>query len=488
MKPDSPELKFDLWKDKIRKGAVWLPHGMVANSPGHMTWDQTGGKFGAYGGQMFLGDQTMSNLFRVVTEKVNDVDQGAVIPFARFFASGVMRPVFLPDGSLLIGQTGRGWGAWGGKEASLQRIIYDGKMVPADIHSASAAANGFVLNFTRPIADGVSVEELAKRCKVQSWFYTNTGRYGSDKHEQRGDAIERVEFGADRKSIAVVLKDFGQGDKKWIDRLYHIQISDTKQLFGDAPVKSGLRCYFTLRAIPPVAKTTAAVGEAEPHPSTSAQVRLASWWFARHAEKIAEIEEANDPKKSKKIELLMVGDSITNNFDKGGPGEPVWEKHFASLNALNLGFGGDRTNHVLWRLDHLPKLKEAPRAASLMIGTNNICWGSDQPKQAADGVKAIAAKLNSMYPEMKILVLGVFPRRPNLDHPHRKQIIELNSYLPELLKDIPNVTFKDIGSEFLDEKGFLSKEMMPDTTHPSERGHEIWAEAIVPTLRTMMGK
>jgi lysophospholipase L1-like esterase len=224
------------------------------------------------------------------------------------------------------------------------------------------------------------------------------------------------------------------------------------------------------------------------HPSTKAQVRLASWWFARQAEKIAEIEAANDPKQDKEIELLMVGDSITNNFDKGGPGEPVWEKHFASLNALNLGCGGDRTNHVLWRLDHLPALKTAPLAASLMIGTNNICWGSDKPKQAADGVQAITRKLNTMYPEMKILVLGVFPRRANLDHPHRKQIIELNGYLPELLKDIPNVTFIDIGPKFLDDKGSLSKEMMPDTTHPSEKGHEVWAEAIVPTLKKMMGK
>ena len=224
------------------------------------------------------------------------------------------------------------------------------------------------------------------------------------------------------------------------------------------------------------------------HPSTNSQVRLASWWFTRHAEKIAEIEAANDSKNNKSIELLMVGDSITNNFDKGGPGEPVWKQHFAPLNALNLGFGGDRTNHVLWRLDHLPLLKTPPKAASLMIGTNNICWGSDKPKQAADGVQAVAKKLNQMYPQMKILVLGVFPRRQNLDHPHRKQIIELNSYLPDLLKDIPNVTYMDIGARFLDENGFLSKEMMPDTTHPSKKGHEIWANAIVPSLVEMMGK
>jgi beta-glucosidase len=231
-----------------------------------------------------------------------------------------------------------------------------------------------------------------------------------------------------------------------------------------------------------------AVELAKEHPSTAAQVRLASWWFDRHAEKIAEIEKSNNPKDERKIELLMVGDSITNNFDKKGPGEPVWKKYFTPLNALNLGFGGDRTNHVLWRLEHLPKIKPAPLAASLMIGTNNICWGSDKPKQAAEGIQKITRKLNAMYPKMKILVLGVFPRREQLDHPHRKQIIELNSYLPDLLKDIPNVSFMDIGSEFLDEKGFLSREMMPDTTHPSEKAHEIWAQAITPKLKEMMGK
>lgn len=231
-----------------------------------------------------------------------------------------------------------------------------------------------------------------------------------------------------------------------------------------------------------------AVELAKEHPSTAAQVRLASWWFDRHAEKIAEIEKSNNPKDERKIELLMVGDSITNNFDEKGPGEPVWKKYFTPLNALNLGFGGDRTNHVLWRLEHLPKIKPAPLAASLMIGTNNICWGSDKPKQAAEGIQEITRKLNAMYPKMKILVLGVFPRREQLDHPHRKQIIELNSYLPDLLKDIPNVSFMDIGSEFLDEKGFLSREMMPDTTHPSEKAHEIWAQAITPKLREMMGK
>ncbi len=222
--------------------------------------------------------------------------------------------------------------------------------------------------------------------------------------------------------------------------------------------------------------------EAQPtgkNPAVTPQPRIVEWWFARQAEKIAEMSKGD-------IDLLMVGDSITNNFDSVGA--PVWKKSFEPRKAINLGFGGDRTNHVLWRLDHLPKLKKAPRGAVVLIGTNNICWGSDKPKEAAVGVQAIARKLGEHYPEMKILVLGVFPRRRKLDHPHRKQIIELNSYLPGLLKDLKNVKFLDIGAKFLDEKGFLSKEMMPDTTHPSEKGHEIWASAIEPELDRMLEK
>ena len=205
------------------------------------------------------------------------------------------------------------------------------------------------------------------------------------------------------------------------------------------------------------------------------------WGFARQAEKIGLMNKDE-------FDLLMVGDSITNNFENEKVGLKVWQKYFVPLKAINLGFGGDRTEHVLWRLDHLPVLKKAPKAAVLLIGTNNICWGSDTPKQAAEGVQAIARKLKEIYPDMKVLVLGVFPRRRNLDHPHRKQIIELNSYLPELLKGMKGVSFKDIGPAFLDGKGFLSEEMMPDTTHPSEKGHEVWAKAIAPDLKEALGE
>jgi len=238
---------------------------------------------------------------------------------------------------------------------------------------------------------------------------------------------------------------------------------------------------FATVAIPNVQGAKAKTAQAKPNRAVIPAPRISEWWFARHAEKIGLMAKGD-------IDLLMVGDSITHNFENEKVGLKVWEKYFVPLKAINLGFGGDRTEHALWRINHLPVLKKAPRGAVVMIGTNNICWGSDKPKQAAEGVQAIAKRLNEIYPEMKILVLGVFPRRRKIDHPHRKQIIELNGYLPGLLKGIKNVKFMDIGPKLLDDKGYLSQEMMPDTTHPSEKGHEIWAEAIMPELKKMLGK
>jgi lysophospholipase L1-like esterase len=220
---------------------------------------------------------------------------------------------------------------------------------------------------------------------------------------------------------------------------------------------------------------------AKPNHAVVPAPRIDGWWFSRQAEKI-------DLMKKGDIELLMVGDSITHNFENEKVGLKVWQKHFVPRKAINLGFGGDRTQHVLWRLDHLPVLKKAPKGAVVMIGTNNMGWGTDTPEQTAGGVVAIVAKLKKTYPDMEVLVLGVFPRRRKIDHPHRKRIIQLNAMLPGLLKGMKGVKFLDIGPAFLDDKGYLSKEMMPDTTHPSEKGHEVWAAAIEPELKRMLGE
>lgn len=249
MKTDSEELNYDLWKDKLRKGAVWLPHGIVANSPGSPSWDLTGGKFGPFAGQMFMGDQTLSQLFRIVTEKVDGQDQGAVLPFASGLSSGIMRLAFLPDGSLLVGQTGRGWGARGGSPSGLQRITYDAKSSPADIHSITAIPTGFEMHFTRLIADGVTAEVVGNALKSQSWYYTNLAEYGSPQHDKRVETVAVEKISDDRNSVRISLSGFGDGEK-WVDRVYHLKIENAPSLFGDESVRKVLEGYYTLRAIP----------------------------------------------------------------------------------------------------------------------------------------------------------------------------------------------------------------------------------------------
>jgi hypothetical protein len=249
MLPDDKKLAHDLWKDTLRKGAVWLPHGKMANSPGSPVWDLTGGRFGPFEGQVFIGDQTLSQVMRVVTEVVDGQDQGCVMPFARGLASGIMRSVFLPDGSLLLGQTGRGWVARGGRPAALQRVVYDGKTIPADIAKVSASPTGLTVHFTRPVADGITEADLQKTLLVSSWFYTNLSDYGSPEHEKHDVALSGLKIAADRGSVSLDFADFGKGDK-WLDRIYYLRLTPAASLFGDAPAWNTLESYYTLRAIP----------------------------------------------------------------------------------------------------------------------------------------------------------------------------------------------------------------------------------------------
>lgn len=246
--PDT-EIDYDAWAAKLRKGAVWLPHNKIANSPGNPVWDVTGGKFGIYEGQVFMGDQTLSQLFRIVTEKVNGIDQGCVIPFVEGLASGVMRPSFLADGSMLIGQTGRGWYATGGFKDGLQQIIWDGMTVPADIHKVTSSSSGFDVHFTLPLDKEITAEQLKKSVLVKSWFYTNTAEYGSPELDIRDDALAEVVISSDRKMLQLKIADFGKGNK-WLDRIYHLNIPNAKYLFDKGSSWDTLESYFTLRAIP----------------------------------------------------------------------------------------------------------------------------------------------------------------------------------------------------------------------------------------------
>src|SRR2546428_11301842 len=129
-------------------------------------------------------------------------------------------------------------------------------------------------------------------------------------------------------------------------------------------------------------------------------------WMKRH-------ESFNERVKKGNVDLLLIGDSITQGWE--GSGKNVWAKFYSPRNAVNLGIGGDRTQHVLWRLDHGNVDGISPKAAVLMIGTNNSNGKDNTAEQIADGIKAIVAMLREKTPKTKVLILAIFPRgeKPN---------------------------------------------------------------------------
>ncbi|MBL9175129.1 MAG: hypothetical protein JNL10_16440 [Verrucomicrobiales bacterium] len=181
-------------------------------------------------------------------------------------------------------------------------------------------------------------------------------------------------------------------------------------------------------------------------------------------------------------EVVFIGDSITQGWEDDG--REVWERFYAPRHALNLGIGGDRTQHVLWRLDHGNLKGLHPKAAVVMIGTNNSNGEDNTVAEIAEGVAAIVSKLRTSLPDTRVLLLAIFPRgeAPNAQ---RGKLCQINQVLQKL-DDGTNVVFLDIGHRFLNATGTLPKEIMPDFLHLSPAGYRIWAEAMEPKLASLI--
>lgn len=183
------------------------------------------------------------------------------------------------------------------------------------------------------------------------------------------------------------------------------------------------------------------------------------------------------------VDLAFIGDSITQGWE--GNGKNVWQKFYGSRKALNLGIGGDRTQHVLWRLDHENIDGIKPKVAVIMIGTNNSNGEDHTPGEIVEGVTAIVQKLRERLPELKILLLGIFPRGADFSN-QRGKILQVNQAIHKL-EDGRNVWFLDFGHLLIEPNGKISKVIMPDYLHLSEKGYEIWAEAIESKLAELLG-
>ncbi len=240
----------------------------------------------------------------------------------------------------------------------------------------------------------------------------------------------------------------------------------------------------------------------------------------RHKEFLKRIEQSKGAG-----DVIFLGDSITQGWE----GQKAWKKYFDSFKPVNLGISGDQTGHVLWRitdgheLDHLD-----PKAAVLMIGTNNIAQHTAE--QIAGGIQAIVEELKRQKPHIKILLLGVFPRgnapdaersleqitegikpineelkkeKPDLKRLNglvrnlerdrgtipaaklNQKVAQINALISKL-DDGQTVFYKDIGQEFLDGNGGLSGAIMPDYLHLSPRGYDIWGKAIQADIEKLL--
>jgi len=193
-------------------------------------------------------------------------------------------------------------------------------------------------------------------------------------------------------------------------------------------------------------------------------------WKGRHAAMNKRAAQGN-------VDLLMIGDSITQGWE--GSGKKVWAEYYAKRNAINLGISGDRTEHVLWRLQNGNIENLSPKLAVLMIGTNNA--RSNTSEEIALGVQKIVELLRRELPEMKVLVLAIFPRGETVTDKLRLVNQGANERI-EQLADGKMIHYLNIEQSFLEEDGTLPKEIMSDFLHPGKPGYDIWARAMEPKI------
>jgi len=184
----------------------------------------------------------------------------------------------------------------------------------------------------------------------------------------------------------------------------------------------------------------------------------------------------NEAKKGG-VDLLFLGDSITQGWNND-----VWKRFYGPRKSANFGISGDRTQHVLWRIQNGELDGIEPKVVVLMIGTNNA--SSSTPDEIAQGITAIVGEVRRRLPRTRVLLLGIFPRgqKPSAV---RERLKSVNQQIARL-DDGSHVRFLDLEKAFLNEDGTISPTIMPDYLHLSRQGYRIWADAMEPLLWSML--
>jgi len=219
--------------------AVWFPYDKMGKSPAGMVWDTSDGEFGPFSGQCFVADQHHASILRVQLEKVNGRWQGMCTPFREGFQCGVLRLAWGADGSLLAGQTNRGWGSRGRTTHGLERLEWTGVM-PFELLEMHAQSDGFELVFTEPVdpeqAGDVSAYEM------ESYTYLLHAAYGSPEVERQTPEITSARVSEDGLRVRLVVDGLRRGFVHEL-RMPGVRAQDGRELLHDD-------AYYTLVEIP----------------------------------------------------------------------------------------------------------------------------------------------------------------------------------------------------------------------------------------------
>ena len=204
-----------------------------------------------------------------------------------------------------------------------------------------------------------------------------------------------------------------------------------------------------------------------------------AWWPGRMAQKRKEIAASGG-----KFDLVFVGDSITHYFgDDNGCGVPVFRELQKTYSILNLGYSGQKTENMIWRMTHGELDGYEAKAVMVMAGTNNGNPATD----VARGIRRLVEVIRERQPKAKVLLLPVFPRGEKPDNPMRCKYEKVKTMIRGLA-DGKDVIWCDINDKFLEPDGTATKEVFTDFCHLTEKGYRIWRDAMLPYFREICGK
>jgi glucose/arabinose dehydrogenase len=221
-----------------KPAAVWLPYRKMGMSCTDITLDDTGGKFGPFAGQFFVGEFTMSQINRVFLEKIDGEYQGACFPFMEGFQSAPLRLEFGDDGSMFVGETNRGWNSLGTRSYGLQRVIWNGQ-TPFEIKTMEARPDGFRCTFTKPVRREAA---LAATWRITSYTYEYHAEYGGPEMDSQELAVKVGAVSADGLTVDLQVENL---------RAYFVhELSVSGLRSSDAEPLVHAVAYYTLNRIP----------------------------------------------------------------------------------------------------------------------------------------------------------------------------------------------------------------------------------------------